>query len=161
MERHEVRQRTTRTRGLRTRCNGMKRLVNLRNLLPLRPVLTICTVTSCVLCAACSLGPPDEEPEITGVITNVDRESTGLHVRIEENPDIPEDGDPDIKGDKVILWVDGTSIWVQRADGSWRKGATDDLQVGRTARAWASYMVDTYPGRGVAESIALLNVASR
>jgi len=47
----------------------MKRLVKLRNLLPLRPALTICTVTSCVLCAGCSLGPPDEQPEITGVIT--------------------------------------------------------------------------------------------
>ena len=141
----------------------MKRLVNLRNLLALRPALMICTVTSCVLIAGCifdGLGPPDKEPTITGVITNVETDGTSLRVLIEENPDVPVEGDQDLAGSKMILWVDGTSIYVQRDNGSWYLGRKEDLRLGSTARAWASSIVDTYPGRGVADDIAVLSTAS-
>jgi hypothetical protein len=142
----------------------MERLANSRKPLALRPALMICTVTSCVLSTACifeGLGPPDEDPAITGVISRVETDRTPVRILIEENPDISMEADPEIAGDKMNLWVDGTSIWVQRADGSWRKGATDDLQVGSTARAWAHGLTDSYPPLGYAESIALLNMASR
>jgi hypothetical protein len=127
-------------------------------------VLLIGTVTGSVFLAGClfgGLGPPDEEPAVTGVITNVETDRTPIRILIEENPDIASDEGWDIAGEKISLWVDGTSIWVQRADGSWRGGGTDDLQVGSTARAWAHGLTDSYPPLGYAEDIAVLNTASR
>jgi hypothetical protein len=127
-------------------------------------VVMISMVTWSVLLAGClfgGLGPPDEEPGITGVITKVETDRTPVRILIEENPDIPSDEGWDIAGEKISLWVDGTSIWVQRADGSWRGGGTDDLRVGSTARAWCNGLTDSYPQLGYADDIAVLNTASR
>jgi hypothetical protein len=121
--------------------------------------LMIGAVTGCVLFGGCvfdGLGPPDEGPTITGVIRSVEPESTPVRILIEENPD-----DADV-GDAIYLRISGTSIWVQQADRSWRAGEMDDLQVGRTARAWAHVSgIDIYPARGTAKDIAILYPARR
>jgi hypothetical protein len=129
-----------------------------------KAVLTIGPIIWSVLLAACfldSLGPPDRDPTITGVITNVETDGSSLRILIEEYPDMPVDGDPNIVGQKMFLSVDGTLVFVQRDNGSWYLGTKEDLSVGSTARAWASNILDTYPGRGIAEHIAVLSTPSQ
>ncbi len=127
-------------------------------------VLMIGLVIWSVLLAGCifdGVEPSGNEPTITGVITKVETERTPPSILIEENPDISGPG-PEVAGAKIQFSLDGTSILVQRANGSWRVGGTDDLRVGGTARAWTSCgLVDTYPQQGCAGEIAVLNATSR
>jgi hypothetical protein len=99
--------------------------------------------------------PPAKAPTITGVITKVETERTPLRILIEEKPEIS--AGPELAGDKIYFSVNGTSIWVQRADGSWAVGGKADLRVGSTVRAWTDCgLVDTYPQHGCAGDIAIL-----
>jgi hypothetical protein len=105
-------------------------------------------------CIFDALGPPEDDPTITGVITRVYGENTPTMILIEEDADI---ADPDFVPEMMLLQISGTSIWVQQTDASWQPGDLDDLLAGRTARVWAYVSgIDPYPARGVAKDIAIL-----
>lgn len=113
------------------------------------------------LATACLFGglePPDEPPLVTGTITWVGiHEGYGLRVLVEEQPGMWDD----YAGEKVFFHFakDDPDILVRQADGSWRKGGTEELQVGAVANAWhdKTYIIfDTYPRQAVASHIAIL-----
>jgi hypothetical protein len=108
-----------------------------------------------VLVVGCVLGlePPSDPPAIVGVITELqNHETRGLRVLVEEQPGV-------YAGDKLWLAVRNASILVREAEGSWRKGSVEDLQVGALAQAWEDpefLHLDSYPGQAVAKDIAIL-----
>lgn len=105
--------------------------------------------------------PPGEEPTITGVITRVEAELAPRRILIEERPEVSGPG-PEVAGAKIWFSVDGTSIWVERADGRWGRGTAEDLRVGSMARAWTNCGgLDSYPGQACAGDIAIITAPTR
>lgn len=121
------------------------------------PLAGVMLLSVCV--AACdgsgALQPPSRSPDITGVITEVQSQTSGVRILIEEKPGVWGPG-PEVGGAKMYLTVtEGTSIFIQ-AGSSWRMGSQEDLKTGTRASAWASGAVlDSYPRQGQAGVVAI------
>jgi hypothetical protein len=104
----------------------------------------------------------ERDPFIMGKLTQIEEDTYGVGILVEENPEVWEPREPG--GRKVwfsLMYRQGeiqTDIFIRQQDGSLSESSIDALEIGQTVEGWAvDAVADSYPQQGEAERIVVVD----